>query len=192
MEVDPKFALERFRGMTREELLEETALRADEYVPLVRRMLEGEALARGIAPAELETCRRAAAAPRTEEREAIDFPALITSAMDEEHVQPLVEALRREGIPAVAREIDTRVFHGSKCAVGRWGLFVPGEHAAAAGRALEALLPHGPADAAPGCGGCGGSCGDEGAAALEPGEWDEDGDWWKTGAPGEEDEDGGK
>jgi len=190
MEVDPKFALERFRGMTREELLEETALRADEYVPLVRRMLEGEALARGIAPAELEACRRAAAAPRTEERETIDFPALLTSAADREHVQPLVEALRREGIPAVAREIDTRVFHGSGCAVGRWGLFVPGEHAAAAGRALEALFPGGAAgtEATPGCGGCGASCGGEESTALEPGEWDEDGDWWKTGAPGEDEQ----
>lgn len=188
MEVDPKFALERFRGMTREELLEEAALRADEYVPLVRRMLEGEALARGIAPAEMEACRRSAAAPETEAREAIDYPALITSAMDKEHVQPLVEALRREGIPAVAREIDSRVFHGSACAVGSWGLFVPGEHAAAAAMALEALLADAPSAAAPGCGGCGGSCGGEESAALEPGEWDEDGDWWKTGAPGEDEQ----
>jgi hypothetical protein len=184
MEVDPKYALERFRGMNREELLEEAALHADEYVPLVRRMLEGEALARGIEPAELEACRRAATAP--EPAAAVDFPALITSAMDREQLKGLVEALRGEGIPAVVREIDTRVFHGSGCTVGRWGLFVPGEHAAAAGRHLEALIPAGNAEAAPACGGCGGTCGGEEEAALEPAEWDEDGDWWKTGAPGEE------
>jgi hypothetical protein len=186
MEADPKYALERFRGMTREELLEETALRAEEYVPLVRRMLEGEALARGISPAEIEVCRRAAAAP--EPAAEIDFPALITSAMDKRHVQELVDALRREGIPAVVREVDTRVFHGSGCAVGRWGLFVPGEHAAAAGRFLETLIPAGHAEAAPGCGGCGGTCGGDEETALAPGEWDEDGDWWKTGAPGEEEQ----
>ena len=188
MEVDPKFALERFRGMTREELLLETALRADEYVPLVRRMLEGEALARGIAPAELEACRRSATAPAAEEREAVNYPALITSAMDREHVRPLVEALRREGIPAVAREIDSRVFHRSACAVGSWGLFVPGEHAAPQGEALEALLA--------GVSGGGGArlrrlrreLRRREVAALEPVEWDEDGDWWKTGAPGEEDQ----
>ncbi|HWR97597.1 MAG TPA: hypothetical protein VN317_04175 [Candidatus Methanoperedens sp.] len=186
MEIDTKYALERFRGMSREELLEETALRAEEYVPLVRRMLEGEALARGIAPDELAACRRAAAAPEPETQ--IDFPALITSAMDKGHVQELVDALRREGIPAVAREIDTRVFHGSGCAVGRWGLFVPGPHAAAAGRRLEALFPSEHAGAAPGCGGCGATCGGEDEAALASGEWDEDGDWWKTGAPGEDEQ----
>jgi hypothetical protein len=85
------------------------------------------------------------------------------------------------------REIDTRVFHGSGCAVGRWGLFVPGEHAAAAGSVIEAHVPDGNADGPPACGGCGGTCGD-GDAVLEPGEWDEDGDWWKTGAPGEEEQ----
>jgi hypothetical protein len=99
-----------------------------------------------------------------------------------------LEALRREGIPAVAREIDTRVFHGSGCSVGRWGLFVPGEHAAAAGRRIEELFPVGRADASPACGGCGGTCGDGEDTALEPGEWDEDGDWWKTGAPGEDEQ----
>jgi hypothetical protein len=186
VEVDTRYALERFRGMSREELLEEAALRADEYVPLVRRLLEGEAVARGIAPAEIEACRQAAAAP--EPAADIDFPALITSAMDKQHLRELAEALREQGIPAVVREIDTRVFHGSGCAVGRWGLFVPGEHAAAAGRVIEAHVPGGNADAAPACGGCGGTCGGDGDAVLEPGEWDEDGDWWKTGAPGEEEQ----
>ena len=185
MDFDPKFALERFRGMSREELLEEAALHADQYVPLVRGMLEGEALARGITPTEIEACRRAAAAP--EPATEIDFPALITSAMDKQDMLGLVDALRRDGIPAVVREIDTRVFHGSGCAVGRWGLFVPGAHAAEAGRRLGALVPSGHADVAPACGGCGGTCGDDESNALGPGEWDEDGDWWKTGAPGEDD-----
>ena len=108
--------------------------------------------------------------------------------MDKGHVQEIVEALRREGIPAVLREIDTRAFHGSGCAVGRWGLFVPGEHAGAAGRRLEALFPSDPVAAPAACGGCGGSCGGEEEAAAEPGEWDEDGDWWKTGAPGEDEQ----
>jgi hypothetical protein len=187
MEVDLKYALERFQGMTREELLEEAALQADGYVPLVRRLLEGEVLARGIAPDEIAARREAAAPARQAE---IDFPALITSAIGREQVQGLVETLRAQGIPAVVREIDTRVFHGSACVIGRWGLFVPGEHAAAAGRALEALLAGAgmAAGASSGCGACGGSCGDGESAALEPGEWDEDGDWWKTGAPGEEDQ----
>jgi len=184
VEVDTRYALERFRGMSREELAEEAALHADQYVPLVRGMLEGEALARGITPAEIEACRRAAAAP--EPATEIDFPALITSSMDKQDVLGLVDALRRDGIPAVVREIDTRVFHGSGCAVGRWGLFVPGPHAAEAGRCIQALLPPGQPQAAPACGGCGGSCGGGEAETLEPGEWDEDGDWWKTGAPGED------
>lgn len=188
MSFDPKYALERFRGMTREELVEEAALHADEYVPLVRKMLEGEVLARGIAPAELEARRSGAAAPSPEP--ALDYPALITSAMSKQDVQALAETLRRDGVPAVVREVDARQFHGLGCTVGRWGLFVPGPHAADAGRRLQALLPADAPGAAPSCGGCGGSCagGDDEEAALEPGEWDEDGDWWKTGAPGEDDQ----
>ena len=185
MDFDPKFALERFRGMTREELLEEAALRADEYLPIVRKMLEGEALARGISAAAIDARRAAGAAPPPEAE--INFPALITSSMDKQELQEFVATLRRDGIPAAVREVDTRQFHGSGCAVGRWGLFVPGPHAAEAGRRLEALVPPGDAGAAPACGGCGGTCGDQ-ETALEPAEWDEDGDWWKTGAPGEEDQ----
>lgn len=187
MSFDPKYASERFREMTREELIEEAALHADEYVPLVRKMLEGEVLARGITPAELDARRAGAAAPAPEP--ALDYPALITSSMSKQDVQGLVERLRREGVPAVVREVDTRQFHGLGCTVGRWGLFVPGPHAAEAGRLLQALLPAEAPGAAPSCGGCGASCaGEEGEAALEPGEWDEDGDWWKTGAPGEDDQ----
>lgn len=186
MDFDPKYALERFRGMTREELIEEAARHADEYVPLVRKMLEGEALARRVTSAEIEACRARAAPP--ERGPAVDQPALITSAMNQQEVLGIAETLRRDGIPAVVGEVDTRRFHGSGCAVGRWGLFVPGPHAAEAGRRLQALFPSGSSDAAPACGGCAGSCAaDEDDAALEPGEWDEDGDWWKTGAPGEED-----
>jgi len=44
------------------------------------------------------------------------------------------------------------------------------------------------AAAGPTCGGCGGTCGGQGEEEVEPGEWDEDGDWWKTGAPGEEEQ----
>ena len=186
MDFDPKFALERFRGMTREELVEEAALHAEGYVPLVRRMLEGEVLARGIPAEEIESRRAAAAAPEPERE--IDFPALITSAMEKEELQALAGRLRGEGIPAVVREIDTRAFHGSGCAVGRWGLFVPGPHALEAARRVEALLPAVEAAAGPTCGGCGGTCGGQGEEEVEPGEWDEDGDWWKTGAPGEEEQ----
>ncbi len=187
MSFDPKFALERIRGMTRAELVEEAALRADEYLPLARKMLEGEVLARGVTAAELEACRAGVAAP--EPREQIDYPALITSAMAKPEVQALAEALRREGVPAVVREVEMRQFHGSGHLIGRWGLFVPGPHAAAAGRVLQSLLPAGLGGAGPAaCGGCGGgacaSHDEEGA--LEPGDWDEDGDWWKTGAPGED------
>lgn len=186
MDFDPKFALERFRGMTREELLEEVALHAEGYLPLVRRMLEGEAVARGIVPGEIEARRAAAAAPAPEKE--IDFPALIASSMEKAEVRALAEKLRGEGVPAVVREIDTRIFHGSGCTVGRWGLFVPGFHAAEAGQFVESLFPA--AGAAPelACRGCGGSCGGENGEAASPGEWDEEGDWWKTGAPGEEEQ----
>lgn len=186
MDFDPKFALERFRGLTREELLEEAALRTDQYVPAALQLLRGEALARGITDAEIEARRRKDAAPQTQE--AIDYPALITSAMERKEVQAIAESLRRDGIPAVVREVDTRQFHGSGCAVGRWGLFVAGAHAAEAGRRLHALFPEGEDEAPAGCGGCGGgSCASE-EDAPEPGEWDEEGDWWKTGAPGEEEQ----
>ncbi|HEY6000217.1 MAG TPA: hypothetical protein VI078_13090, partial [bacterium] len=153
MQVDPKYVLERFRGMSREELLEETALRADEYVPEVCRMLEDEARARGITPEQIEACRRGAGAPAPEPEATIDFPALITSAMDRQDLREFVEALRGEGIPAVVREVDTRAFHGSGCAIGRWGLFVPGPHASAAARRIEGLVPAGEPGGAAGCGG---------------------------------------
>ncbi|MBI5439647.1 MAG: hypothetical protein HY900_00375, partial [Deltaproteobacteria bacterium] len=87
------------------------------------------------------------------------------------------------------REIDTRRFHGSGVAVGRWGLFVAGAHAAAAGRILHEAFPGACAAPEPGCGGCGGgSCSTEEEDAPPPGDWDEDGDWWKTGAPGEDEQ----
>jgi hypothetical protein len=183
MDFDPKFALERFRGMTREELVEEAALHADGYVPLVRQMLEGEVRARGIPDVEIEARRTEGATPEPERD--IDFPALITSAMEKEELQALAGRLRGEGIPAVVREIDTRAFHGSGCAVGRWGLFVPGPHALEAARRVEALSPETEPAAAPLCGG---TCGGQGEEEVESGEWDEDGDWWKTGAPGEEEQ----
>ena len=154
---------------------------APERVPLAE--AAGRFLARGIASADIEARRKAVAAPKPEA--AIDFPALIASAMDKPEMQSLVEALRRDGIPAVVREVDTRRFHGSSCTVGRWGLFVPGPHAAAAGLRIQTLFPAANVGATPGCGSCS-SCGDDGEDALEPGEWDEDGDWWKTGAPGED------
>lgn len=190
MVFDPKYARERFRMMTREEVLEEVALRTDEYVPQALALLEEEARSRGITPEQIEARRGGAAAPPPGPEEELDEPALITSAMERGDVEQVAEFLRRKGVPAAVHEIDTRRFHGSGCAVGRWGLFVPGSMAAEVGRKLEALFAAEAGAAAPGCGGgcAGGSCGPGGeSAAIEPGEWDEDGDWWKTGAPGEDD-----
>jgi hypothetical protein len=192
MEIDPNAVRARFSGMTLEELLEEAALRAEEYTPLARRILEGEALARGISAAQIEKRRRFedgrradAAADRTE----IDLPALLTSSDDKQHLFELVPALREHGIPAVVRELDTRAFHGSGHLVGRWGLMVPGPRAGEAARLLEAIIPPACEEAAaPGCGGGCGSCGGGSEPAGEE-EWPEDGDWWKT-VPGEDERNG--
>jgi hypothetical protein len=190
MEFDPKYAQERFRGLTREEVVEELALHTDQYVPMALKLLEGEALDRGITKAEIEARRDAARTPKPRVADTTDAPALLTSAMDRAELEPLAASLQGEGVPAVVAEVDTRRFHGSGCTVGRWGLFVPGRLAAEAGRHLDAVFP---LDAAPGGAACGGGCGggscgagDDDPAALEPGDWDEDGDWWKTGAPGED------
>jgi hypothetical protein len=186
MEIDRNAVRARFAGMTREELLEEAALRADEYTPLARRILEGEALARGIGAAQIEERRsaeRRIAAEAADGRGEIDLPALLTSTDEKRQLLGLVKALREHGIPAAVRELDTRAFHGSGHLVGRWGLMVPGPRAGDAARLLGELVP--PAEeevATSGCGGCGACGGDEPAG----GEWPEDGDWWKT-VPGEED-----
>ena len=192
MEIDLNAVRARFSGMTPEELLEEAALRADEYTPLARRILEGEALARGIGAEQIADRRRAderlrgeAAADRTE----IDHPALLTSSDEKQHLLELVKALREHGLPAVVRELDTRAFHGSGHLVGRWGLMVTGPRAGEAARLLEELFaPTAEGAAGPGCGGGCGSCGGAADLAGEE-EWPEDGDWWKT-VPGEEDREG--
>lgn len=192
MEIDPNAVRARFSGMTLEELLEEAAMRAVEYTPLARRILEGEALSRGISAAQIEERRSAderlkaeAAADRTE----IDLPALLTSSDEKQHLLELVKALREHGIAAIVRELDTRAFHGSGHLVGRWGLMVPGPRAGDAARLLEELFaPSVEEAAAPGCGGGCSSCG-SGADPAGEEEWPEDGDWWKT-VPGEEDREG--
>jgi len=190
MEIDWNVVKARFSGMTREELLEEAALRADEYTPQVQRVLEGEALARGITGAQLAARRAAASESETRpvECDGIEMPALITSSDDKGHVRELVKLLRERGIPAVTRELDPAHFHASGHRVGRWGLMVSGAQAADAVRALEAAVQ--PADdesAADGCGG--GCCAGGGTCGPSGEEWPEDGDWWKT-VPGEDEHPG--
>jgi hypothetical protein len=182
MEIDWSAVRARFSGMSRDELLDEAALRADEYAPAARRILEGEALARGITAAQIETRRSAASSPV--EPDGIDLPALIASSDDKGHLQELLKILRERGIPAVVRELDPRAFHGSGHRVGRWGLMASGRQAADAARLLESTIPSAAEEtAADGCGaGCcagGGTCDESGEA------WPEDGDWWKT-PPGED------
>jgi hypothetical protein len=192
MEIDPNAVRARFSGMTLEELLEEAALRADEYTPLARRILEGEALARGISAEQIEERRHAGERSRSEATAGhaeIDHPALLTSSDEKQHVLELVKALREHRVPAVVRELDTRAFHGSGHRVGRWGLLVPGPLAGEAARLLEELFAPAVEDfTGAGCGrGCG-SCGGGAEPAGEE-EWPEDGDWWKT-VPGEDEREG--
>jgi hypothetical protein len=192
MEIDRNAVRARFAGMTREELLEEAALRADEYTPLARRILEGEALARGISAEQVEERRKAherGGADAAADGAAIDHPALLTSSDEKQHMIELVRALRGNGIAAVVRELDTRAFHGSGHLVGRWGLMVSGPRAGEAARILEELVAPAAEDfAGAGCGGGCGSCGGDAAPAGDE-EWPEDGDWWKT-VPGEDDREG--
>jgi hypothetical protein len=188
MEIDWNAVRARFAGMTQDELLDEAALRADDYSPLAQRILEGEALARGITAAQIEAKRGAAAPPVVED--SIELPALITSADDKSHVREMVGILRERGIPALCRELDPKAFHGSGHRVGRWGLMVAGRQAADAARLLESTLP--PAaeeDAADGCGG--GCCSAGGECEPSAEEWPEDGDWWQS-VPGEEEPQGGQ
>jgi hypothetical protein len=188
MEIDWNVVRARFSGMSREDLLEEVALRVDDYAPLAQRILEGEALARGITAAQIEA-RRTAASPAVE-ADGIEMPALITSADEKGHVRELAQILRERGIPAVIRELDPKAFHTSGHRVGRWGLMVAGCQAAAAARLLEPTIPQSVEEAvAAGCGG--GCCSGSGEGEPSGEEWPEDGDWWKT-VPGDDDPHGGR
>jgi len=185
MEIDLRAVRERFRALSREELLEEAALRAEEYIPAARAILEGEARDRGITTAELDGVQSAAAGPEAETEAAIDFPALLLSAMEREPMRELAASLRRGGIPAVVREMDQRGCGHRGPAIGRWGIVVPGPRTAEATRLLESLLP--PPEELPAGNACGdgcSSCGDEPEPTGE--EWPEDGDWWKTDASEED------
>jgi len=183
MEIDWNVVRARFAGMTRDELLEEVALRADEYAQQAQRILEAEALARGITAAQIEA-RRSAESPAVE-TDGIELPALITSSDEKDHVQEMVKILRERGIPAVIRELDPKAFHASGHRVGRWGLMVTGRQAADAARFLESTIP--PSDKETAAAGCsGGCCSASGECDPSGEEWPEDGDWWKT-APGEDD-----
>lgn len=186
MEIDWNAVRARFSAMTREELLDEAALHAEDYAPLAQRILEGEALARGITAAQLDA-RRSAAAPQLEV-DGIDLPALITSSDEKSHVQELARILRERGIPAVTRELDPKHFHASGHHVGRWGLMVSGAQAADAARTLEAAIPS--TDDETLAAGCGGGCCTGGGECAPGEEWPEDGDWWKT-VPGEDVPQGG-
>jgi hypothetical protein len=182
MEIDWNVVRARFAGMTREELLEEVALRADDYAPLAQRILEGEALARGISATQIDARRSAESSPV--ETDGIELPALITSSDEKAHVQELAQILRGRGIPAVIRELDPKAFHASGHRVGRWGLMVSGRQAADAARLLEPTIPASDEEAV--AAGCGGGCCSAGGESDASGEeWPEDGDWWKT-VPGEE------
>jgi hypothetical protein len=181
MEIDWGAVRARFSGMSRDELLDEAALHADDYAPPAQRILAGEALARGITAAQIEARRAAAGAPPVED-DGIELPALITSCEEKAHVRELQALLRGRGIPAVVRELDPKLFHGSGVRVGRWGLMVSGRQAADAARLLEPALPEAAADDD----GCGGGCCSAGACDPSGEEWPEDGDWWKT-APEDDD-----
>ena len=186
MEIDWNVVRARFSAMTREELLDEMALHADDYAPLAQRILEGESLARGITAAQIEA-RRTVQAPAVEP-DGIELPALITSSDEKSHVQELAKFLRERGIPAVVRELDPKLFHASGHRVGRWGLMVSGLQAADAARVLEPTIL--PSDAEVVAAGCGGGCCSAGGECDPSGEeWPEDGDWWKT-VPGEDDPQG--
>jgi len=181
MDIDWNIVRARFAGMTRGELLEEVALRVDDYAPLAQRILAGEALARGISAAQIEA-RRNAESPAAE-ADGIELPALITSADEKDHIRELAKILRARGIPAVIRELDPKAFHASGHRVGHWGLMVSGCRAAAAARLLEPTMPS--AAEADGAAGCGGGCSAGGECDPAGDEWPEDGDWWKT-VPGED------
>lgn len=183
MDIDWNVVKARFAGMTRDELLEEAALRADDYAPLAQRILAGEALARGITAAQIEA-RRSAGAPAVE-ADGIELPALIASSDEKAHVQELAKTLRERGIPAVTRELDPKAFHASGHRVGRWGLMVAGRQAAAAAHLLEPTLTSSDEEAVGA--GCGGGCCSAAGGECDPSgeEWPEDGDWWKT-VPGED------
>ena len=182
MDIDWDVVRARFAGMTLEELLEEVALRVYDYMPPAQRILEGEALARGISAAQIDARRGAEASPV--ETDGIELPALITSSDEKAHVQELAKILRERGIPAVIRELDPNAFHASGHRVGRWGLMVSGRQAADAARLLEPTMPSSDEEAV--AAGCGGGCCAAGSECDASGEeWPEDGDWWKT-EPGED------
>lgn len=182
MDIDWNVVRARFAAMTSDELLTEVALRLDDYAPLAQRILEGEALARGISAAQIEAMR-GVESPAVE-TDGIELPALITSSDEKGHVQELAKILRERGIPAVIRELDPKAFHASGHRVGRWGLMVSGRQAADAARLLEPTIPSSDEEAV--AAGCGGGCCSAGGECDPSGEeWPEDGDWWKT-VPGED------
>jgi hypothetical protein len=178
MDIDWNVVRARFAGMTSDELLEEAALRVDDYAPPAQRILEDEALARGISAAQIEARRSGESSPA--EADGIELPALITSSDEKAHVRELAKILRARGIPAVIRELDPKAFHASGHRVGRWGLMVSGRQAADAAHLLEPTIPSFDDEEAVAAG-CGSGCcsaGGECDPSVE--EWPEDGDWWKT------------
>jgi hypothetical protein len=177
IEPDRKAIADAVGRMTRAELLEELALRAEDWTPQARPVLEAAAAARGITAAEIAR-RRDAEAPR-EEEPGIDFPALLLSCEEKESAGALAQELRGRGVPALVREMDARSCGPGGLAVGRWGLIVPGARVGEASRILGALvdLPEGGCGARA-CASCGGAAAEE----REPlPEFTEEGDWWKPG-----------
>ena len=85
MEIDWNVVRARFSGMTTEELLEEAALRAEDYAPPAQRILEGEALARGITAAHIDARREAESS--AVDADGLDMPALITSSDEKSHIR---------------------------------------------------------------------------------------------------------
>ena len=106
--------------------------------PLAQRILEGEALARGITAAQIEARRSAEAPPSWRTHRAAGADHLIRRAKPR---QGAGEHPARARIPALSRELDPKPFHASGHRVGRWGLMVAGRQAADAARLLESTMP---------------------------------------------------
>ncbi len=180
MEIDWEKVRRNFREMTREALLEEMALRAGDYTPLAREHLEEEARSRGITDEEIRRFHDRRRGPVVDEGTLV----LVASFEDEALAAEVRDLLGRRSVTAELREVDPHRLRSAGCPAGKIGLFVLEGEAGTACRILEELGTPNASEAGCRCGG----------EEPPPGEWPEDGDWWRTDPAGEEDsgERGGK
>jgi hypothetical protein len=188
MQPDLAHIRKRFQGLSEDALLAELALPAEDFVPEARTLLEEEARSRGIKPEDVAAFQRRAAGgtPVIEPGGMV----IVATIEGKELAGEVAAYLIGNGLEVAVRETEAGRLRVRGHQPGERSVWVAERDAAEAGRLLDRFSPSRCADS------CGSGCGCGSAAAPaekddlpQPGEWPEDGDWWKTGQAGEGDAD---